>query len=188
MKRCLQVLSAVILIAILFASCTPSLKVTSDYDKHANLSQCKTFVVDTLNASQSLSQLNINRINNAVTSEMTKKGFSQSSTPDLLVHVSAILKDKASLSSTTNYYGYGGFYRPYAWGGGLGATGYTTYNVENYKDGSLIIDIADAKTKNLLWEGIGNKEIDKPSKDPEKEISSAVASIMANFPPGGTNK
>jgi hypothetical protein len=52
----------------------------------------------------------------------------------------------------------------------------------------LIIDIIDPKTKQLIWEGIGNKEIDKPSSDPDKAISAAVKSIMAGFPPGAATK
>jgi hypothetical protein len=70
----------------------------------------------------------------------------------------------------------------------MGATGYTTYNVQNYKDGSLIIDIVDAKSKNLIWEGIGNEEIDKPLKDPDTAIPAAVASILAKYPPGAQAK
>jgi hypothetical protein len=179
---------ACIPVAIALASCSPSLKVTSDYDKSANFKQYKTFALDTFRASQSLSQLNQNRIANAVKAEMVNKGFTESTAPDLLVHISAIFEKQKSVSSTTDYYGYGGFYRPYAWGGGMGATGYTTYNVQSYIDGSLIVDIADAGTKHLLWEGIGNKEIDKPVKDPDTAIPAAVSKIMAGFPPDALKK
>lgn len=173
------------LTVLIFFSCSPSVKVTSDYDKNASFSQYKTFAVDTFRMNQRISQLNTNRITNAIKAELVKKGFTENiSAPDLKVNVAAVLKDEKSVSSNTDYYGYGGVYRPWGWGGGLGATGYTTYNVQNYKDGSLIIDIADAKTNNLIWEGIGNKEIDKPLKDPDTEIPAAVASIMKNFPPG----
>lgn len=175
----------ILMIALAIASCSPSLKVTSDYDKSANFTQYKTFTVDTFRMSQRISQLNTNRILNAVKAELNKKGLTENtSNPDLKVNVAAILKDQKSVTANTDYYGYGGIYRPWAWGGGLGATGYTTYNVQNYKDGSLIIDIADAKTSNLVWEGIGNQEIDKPIKDPDTAIPAAVASIMKNFPPG----
>ncbi|HEX5153980.1 MAG TPA: DUF4136 domain-containing protein [Parafilimonas sp.] len=175
----------VLLSAALATSCGPSLKVTSDYDKSANFQQYKTFAIDTFRMNQRISQLNANRITNAIKAEMVKKGFTENTSgPDLKINVAAVLKDQKSVSSTTDYYGYGGVYRPWAWGGGLGATGYTTYNVQNYKDGSLIIDIADAKTNNLVWEGIGNEEIDKPVKDPDTQIPAAIASIMKNFPPG----
>ncbi|HVY73952.1 MAG TPA: DUF4136 domain-containing protein [Puia sp.] len=178
----------VLLLAILISSCEPALKVTDDYDKSTNFSQYKTFRMYQLDQQhQTISQLNQDRIINAVKSEMTKKGFQEAAEPDLQVNAIIILKDKKSVTANTNYYGYGGYYRPYAWGGGM-ATGYTTYDVQNYKDGSLIIDIIDNKTNKLVWEGIGNKEIDKPAADPDKAIADAVARIMAPFPPGAAKK
>jgi hypothetical protein len=187
MKKYQYSILAVAIIVCMYA-CSPALKVTSDYDKSVNFQPYKTFTLDTIKISQLVSQLNQNRIINSVKSEMTKKGFTESSTPDMLVHVTAIVKNEQSTSSTTDFYGYGGGFRPYLWGGGMGATGYTTYNVQDYKDGSLIIDIVDAKSHNLIWEGIGNEEIDKPSKDPDAAIAAAVASILAKYPPGTAKK
>ena len=40
-------------------------------------------------------------------------------------------------------------YRPYYWGGGMGGSSTTNYNVQHYKDGSLIIDVIDANSKSL---------------------------------------
>lgn len=173
-----------------FMACSPSLKVTSDYDKAVSFQPYKTFAINTVDSSkQAISQLNEDRIINAIKSELSKKGFTENTaSPDLLVHAVTVLKDRKSVSSNTDYYGYGGGYRPWGWGGGMGVTGYTTYNVQDYKDGSLIIDIADAKTQKLVWEGIGNKEIDKPLDNPDAEIAAAVASILAKFPPGAVAK
>jgi len=176
-------------LTITVASCEPSLKVSSDYDKNVNFSKYKTFAMfKSDNWSDAVSQLNQNRIINGIRNEMVKKGFQEvTTTPDMMVNVVAIFKDKTSVSSTTDYYGYGGYYRPYAWGaGGMSST--TNYNVQNYKDGSLIIDIVDVATKSLIWQGTGNKEIDKPAKDPDTAIPKAISSIMASFPPGASKK
>jgi hypothetical protein len=177
--------------AFLISSCAPQLKVTQDYDKSANFTQYKTFAMDTFRVSSSMSQLNQNRIMTAISDEFKKKGLlAVSSNPDLLIHTTAIIKDKQSVSSNTTYtggYGYGGYYRPYGWGGGM-STGYTTYSVDEYKDGSLIIEVVDAKSKNLLWEGIGNKEIDKPAKDLDAAVKDAVAKILAGYPPAPAKK
>lgn len=186
MKKLILLLS-IFSLAFIF-SCN-TLKVTSDYDRSANFTQYKTFMIDSLKTSAAVSQLNQNRLINAVRTSLIQKGLAENQTdPDLLVSIATILKNKQSVSSNTDFYGYGGAYRPWVWGGGMGVTGYTTYNVQDYTDGSLIINIADAKTKNLIWEGIGNKEIDSPLKDPDTQIPAAVTSIMKNFPPGAAKK
>lgn len=178
-----------ITILMAISSCGPSLKVSSDYDKSVNFSQYKTYsLYHDAKSAEAISQLNHDRVVNAIRSEMKKRGFTETeSSPDLLVNSVAIFKDRTSVSASTNYYGYGGYYRPYY--GGMGMSSSTTnYNVEHYKDGSLIIDIVDSKTNKLVWQGTGNKEIDKPAKDPDKAIPEAIASIMADFPPGSKSK
>lgn len=164
-------------------SCEPALKVTSDYDKAADFSRYKTYAVDTFTMPARMSQLNANRVLNAVKADLNRKGFSESGTPDLVIHIAVIAKEGQTVTAYSNYYGYGGYYRPYYWGGPTGGMGYTTYDVQNYTDGSLIVDIADASTRNLLWEGIGNKEITGTAKDPDAAITDAVTQIMASFPP-----
>jgi len=177
------------IVAIMTSSCESSLKVSSDYDKSVNFGQYKTFsIYHDAKSSDAISSLNQDRIVNAIRSEMTKKGFTEAtSSPDLLVNSVAILKDKQSVTANTNYYGYGGYYRPYYWGTGM-TSSTTSYNVENYKDGSLIIDVVDAASQKLVWQGVGNKEIDGPIKDPDKKIPQAIASIMKDFPPGAKSK
>jgi hypothetical protein len=183
MKKLLQLWMIAMLVAIY--SCAPSLKVTSDYDKQVDFAKYKTFsLYQDAKISDAISQLNHDRVINAIKSEMVKKGYQENAaSPDVLVNAVAIFKDKVSVSATTDYYGYGGFYRPYYWGGGMSSST-TNYNTRHYKDGSLIIDIIDANSKKLLWQGVGNKEIDKPAKDPDTAIPKAVASIMESFPPG----
>ena len=66
--------------------------------------------------------------------------------------------------------------------------GSTTVSTYEYKDGSIAVEMIDAKTSKMVWQGIGNKEIDKPSNDVEASIKTAIAAIMATFPPGVTTK
>jgi hypothetical protein len=118
---------------------------------------------------------------NAIKENLTSKGLKYvESNGDLTINAITILKDKQSVTSSTNYYGYGGLYRPYGYYGGMRNTSVTTYN---YKDGSLTIEMVDTKTTKMVWQGIGNKEIDKVSKDPDSEIKAAVTKILADFPP-----
>src|SRR6187399_328936 len=183
--KSIKILSLFIVGAALLTACESTLKVTHDYDKSVNFSGYKTYGFYDFKTSGSVSQLNADRIINAIKAELSRKGLKETgSNPDLLVNAMTILKDKQEVTATTNYYGYGGAYRPYGYYGGAGASGYTTYNTYEYKDGSLIIDIVDTKTNKMIWEGIGNKDIDHAPKNPEEAINKAVAAIMANFPPG----
>lgn len=181
-------------IALLFflsfmAACGSSLQVTSDYDKSVTFTQYKTYSLYKGEKMDAISELNSRRITDAIRNEMSKKGFQETeSNPDLLVNVVAILKDRTSVSANTNYYGYGGVYRPYYWGTGMGMSSTTSYDVYNYKEGSLIVDVVEASSKRLIWQGVGNKEIDTKVKDPDTRIKEAVATIMKSFPPGATAK
>ncbi|MBT1699535.1 DUF4136 domain-containing protein [Fulvivirgaceae bacterium PWU4] len=173
-----------LLLMITGLSCETPLKVTSDYDRSANFSNYKSFAMRNFSEKdQAMSELNANRIINAIRAEMIAKGFEEDNdTPDLKVNAVTIMTNKKEVTATTNYYDYGGVYRPYSWGVGMGG-GHTTFNVDDYTDGSLIIEVIDTVTGRLIWEGIGNKEIDTPSSKPDVTIPAAVAKIMKSFPP-----
>src|SRR5664279_4407911 len=155
MKKVIKLSAAILSSLVLFSSCGPTLTVTNDYDHSANFSQFHTFKIVKLEQQyQALSQFNQTRVINAVNAQMLAKGFTPSESPDLLVNITSIMKNKQEI--VANSYGYGGGYRPYAWGGGNMST---TVNVQNYTAGSLIIEVANASTNKLLWEGIGNQDI-----------------------------
>lgn len=183
------------LIPILFLgllySCAPTVKVTTDYDHAINFSEYKTFAVYDLRAQEGqVNQLNVDRVAKAIRNEMLAKGFTESSNPDLKVNAVSILKNKTSVSANTNFYGYGGMYRPYGyWGGGAMMGGAnTTFDTYDYVDGSLVIDIVSTKTDKLVWQGIGNAEIDSKPDNPEEFINGAIKKILTGFPPGADKK
>lgn len=174
-------------LVLLLAACGPTLKVTSDYDHQANFSNYKTFAFyNPVGDKSSISELNRNRIQNAVIAQMQAKGYTEADTSsaDLLVNTITVAKEGKNVTANTDYYGYGGFYRPYGyWGGGMGmATSTTNYSVDKYIDGSLIIDVVDRAKRNMVWHGVGNSEIDSPLKDPDTQIPKAIAKIMSSFP------
>jgi hypothetical protein len=165
--------------ATFIVSCS-SISVTTDYDKTVDFTKYKTFSFYHLKTSGQVSQLNADRIANAIKKEMLSKGYVEdNANPDLLVNSVLVIEDKVGVTSSTNYYGYGGYYRPYGWGPTVATTSVSTYE---YKDGTMIIDVIDAKTEKLVWEGVGTKELNSNQKDPEEAINFAVYKIMANFP------
>lgn len=178
-------IAALLSAAVFVVGCSSPLKVTNDYDKSVNFQGYRTFSVYNLKTKGTISQLNADRVVNAIRNEMTKKGFTEvSNNPDLMVNAMTTLKDQQSVTANTNYYGYGGMYRPYGYYGGMGMGSTTSVSTYNYKEGTFVIDVVDAKSNKMIWEGVGSKDIDSKPKDPEAAINEGVAKIMAGFPPG----
>ena len=55
--------------------------------------------------------------------------------------------------------------------------------------GTLVIDVADSAKKEVVWRGMGVKEVDVQAKAEkrDKNISEAVKKILSNFPPKKKN-
>jgi hypothetical protein len=183
----INLLGSIIGIAMLAASCGPTLKVTNDIDKTANFSSYKTFTVYNLKTSGSVSQMNADRIVAAIRAEMVKKGYKEGGdNADLKVNAVTIIKDKQQVSSTTDFYGYGGLYRPYGYYGGLGMGANTSVSTYDYKAGTFIVDVVDTKTNKMVWEGVGSADFDKAPKDPDTAVPAGVARIMESLPSNGS--
>ena len=115
------------------------------------------------------------KIKDAAVQSLTGKGLRlQKNNPDLLVTYTA----KVGLGSKTVYYptyygtgfypgfgiGYGWGYRPYYWGWGGYAPftyygGMTAVDKEHFKEGTIIIDLIDTRTRKVIWRGFGVGEV-----------------------------
>jgi hypothetical protein len=172
-----------VLIMILAASCS-TIKVSSDYDKEAGFAAYKTYAFTEEALNIQLDDLNKNRLINAITSELSAKGFTKAeSNPDVLIDIKikAEQKQTATATSSGGYGGYGGGYR-YGWGGGFSTT---QINYDTYTDGTLFIDMIDAAKKQLVWQGRGTKTIDPDANSSKREqnINYAVKQIFMKYPP-----
>jgi Domain of unknown function (DUF4136) len=158
-------------------------KVTFDFDKAADFTTFKTYAMkDGTPVGQPLID---ERLVAAIDAAMAAKGFTKNdSSPDVYVVYHVAFDKQQDISTFSS--GYGGGYGPYGWGygGGFNSTTATT-QVRNIVVGTLVIDMADAKNKKVVWRGMGVKEINttaKPDKR-DKSIKSAVDKIFKNYPP-----
>lgn len=158
-------------------------KVSYDYEKDANFSAFKTFALkDGTKVGQPLID---DRIVSAIETQLAAKGLTKSDTnPDVYVVYHVAFDKQKDISTYSS--GYGGGYGAYGWGWGGGwAGGSTTTQVRDILVGTLVIDMADAKKNQLVWRGMGVKEVNtqaKPEKR-DKSINEAVKKIFKNFPP-----
>jgi hypothetical protein len=166
--------AAVLLPVVLFAQ-----KTSFDYDKTASFATFKTYAIK--EGTKVGDPLIDKRIETAIEAQLAAKGLKASAEkPDVTViyHV-AFDKQKDITAFSTGGGPYG-----YRWGGGWGTT---DVRVNEILIGTLVIDIADANKNEVVWRGMGVKEVDVQAKAErrDKNINAAVEKILKNFPPKG---
>ncbi len=169
------------MLVLLFLSSCTSVRVLSDYDKEANFNSYKSYAFYKTGIDKAqVSDLDKKRILRAIEAEMTKRGFSKSENPDILVSI--FTKEKEQVDIYNNYWGgYGGWgWNPYYWGPGWGGN-----NVSTRTEGSLYIDLIDSKTKELVWQGkgVGNLVNVSNMEKKEERIREFVSEILMQYPP-----
>ena len=170
--------------ALATGGCASTPNIMTHTDPDADFSQYSTFgfFQPLATDQQGYESMVSNFLKVAVTQEMDRLGLSYSDSPDLMVNFYVHTKEKIrsrSVPSASVYYGYRSryYYDPWA---GYGA--YQT-EIDQYTEGTLTIDVVDAKAKKLVWEGSATGRItEKAVREMERSIDGAVKAIMADFP------
>lgn len=160
------------------------------------------------------------KIKDAATEALTAKGLKlQQDNPDLIVSYST----QIGRGTRTNYYptyggyygmGFGGYYPGFGWGGGWGgwyrpnyyyfgdpfmySGGVSAYK-EHYKEGTIIIDLIDRRSKQVVWRGFGVGEAHRNKQKDIDDLPKVVNGVLnqlslapSSAPPaggsGGTDK
>lgn len=168
------------LLIIFIATSCSSVKVSSDYDKEKDFNSYKTFAFYKKGIDKvEISDLDKRRILRAVESELKAKGLQISEDPDLLVNIFTKSRQKVDVYDNS-YYGWYPWYYGYGFGYGPGYV-----NVVESTEGTLFIDLIDARAKELVWQGIGTGVLSTHKNVDEKEarIKEFVNKIMVQYPP-----
>lgn len=161
-----------LLFAIILSSCS-SVRVNADYDSKVSFSNFKTYAYLKSGIDKAeISDLDKKRILNAIDDVLSTKGIIKSENPDLLI--SFFTKEKERVDVYQNF-GFGWGWYPY-WG--MGYSNATTTTI-----GTLYIDIIDAKTKELIWQGEGSGYLTKNTAKKEARIKEIVSKILKQYPP-----
>jgi Domain of unknown function (DUF4136) len=169
-------------IVLLFASASFAQQVKTDYDRSANFGQYKTYSWEKV---QTQDQLWVDRIKAAVNTALAAKGLTPvESGGDIAIIAIEMTKNQQTLN--TFYDGFGG---GWGWrrGGGLGGFGDATTTTENYKVGTLVVDLFDAHTKKLIWRGSASDTLSDKSDKNIKNLDKGVQKMFDHFPPGQKN-
>lgn len=181
------------LLALLFLSSCVSVRVLSDYDKEANFNDYKTYAFYKTGIDKAhISDLDKKRILKAIDANMGSRGMVKAQDPDLLISI--FTKEREQVDVYNNYWGgmYGWGWSPWYWGGyGYGpGWGWNSPAVSTRTQGSLYIDLIDAKNKELVWQGkgVGTLNNTKNIEKKEERIREFVSEILQQYPPGNDSK
>jgi hypothetical protein len=157
-------------------------QVKTDYDRGANFAQYKTYSWEQVKTKD---PLDANRIKNAVNAVLAAKGWTQvDSGGDVCIVAMEITQNQQTLN--TFYDGFGGGWGWRRFGGG--GFGEATTTTETYKVGTVIVDLFDTKTKQLVWRGSSSDTLSNNSDKNIKNLDKGVQKMFKNFPPGSSKK
>src|SRR5262245_61007890 len=167
-------------LAIGFGTVAFAQDVKVDFDKDANFASIKSFYAKIGTAWGN--PITEKRVQGEIEQSLVEKGWTKAASQDAADAV-VVLHGASQVKKDLNTFYSGGLggYGWCGWGGGMG-TAQTT--VSEYKVGTLVVDIFDAKSKNLIYRGTASDEIsDKPEKN-QKKMAKAADKLFRDFPPG----
>ena len=166
-------------LALSSLQCT-SIRTFSDFDKEVDFNQFTTYAFFKPGIEEvAISDLDKRRILTAIETQMNGKSLQLSSDPQLLINIAVNAKDRVVIQNNNFGWGFWGW-NPWAfgpWGNGFNNT------VTTQTEGELFIDIIDAKTKRLVWQGKGKGGISEYSENRDERIQTFVGEILKNYPP-----
>lgn len=171
--------------AMLLSACATGPRISSDVDPSADFSRYRTFAFYSPLAieSQGYTTLVSGRMKASARAQMESRGYVYNEkSPDLWVNLNAFMQEKTDVVSTPEvdydyYYSYRA--RRYV------AVPYwrDRTDVYRYTEGTLNVDLVDARENRLVWEGVavGRVARAKPEERAAR-IESAIADIFVRFP------
>lgn len=176
----IRIYMPIIFLIVVFAGCSSSVRVSSDHDPATDFSGYKTFAVSNqVSEGSSLEKYLLikDRVIKAVLSEMRQKDYVNTwpDKADLIVFPLAGPKENINVNAWGYSYGdsYWGMH-PYG----------KDIDISEYSEASIVIDVVDNKTRQLVWRGIGT-DVVRPYVSPEERaenIDGHIDKILADFP------
>ena len=184
-RSSLSLVALALALVLGLASCS-GLKVSDDYDPAADFALYGSYAWlprpdPTESAPGRIDDgLLRQRIERAVDESLSAKGMRRvEAAGDATLLVTSHISVEQKLRVNTTNYGYG--YGRWGYYGG----GYTDTTVDQYEEGTLILDFIDAKTKQLVWRGMAQSRLKEMATPEEREarVREAVAAILEKYPP-----
>ncbi|MDX1279039.1 DUF4136 domain-containing protein [Oceanihabitans sediminis] len=163
-------------------------QVKSDYDKNTDFSKYKTISFQgwEKNSDKILTDFDKKRITDALEAEFADRGVKLvENNADAEITLYIVVNKKTSTTAYTSFNGGMGYVGRWGWGMGAGlgmGSATTTYNNNDYLEGTLVVDMYDSDTKNLIWQGVMTSEVNEKPQKREKSTPRKIAKLMKSYP------
>lgn len=181
----MKLLKSALLWAGLFTLPIVAQDVHTDYDRSVPFERYNTYCIGKIHASNQIVE---NRVRGIIAGDLNRRGFQQSTAGSCDMIVGAIGQVHMRQEYSTFYNGFGPGWGWGGWGVGWGwgwSGGPSMTTVDQIPVGTLIIDVFDAKSKNLIFRGTSQQDISNNSNKNIDRTNKAVDRIFAGFPDHG---
>jgi hypothetical protein len=169
-----RVLAGVVLCLVL-STVAFAQKIETDYDHSAVFANYHTYMWE--KSPHPAKGFWDQRIVDGINKQLQAKGLTEvQSNPDLWVVYSNSIKDQKQVIGTG--YGFGP-----SWGWGYWGPGNVTYNTYVTKEGTLVVEIADAKDHQLVWRGSATDTISGNAGKNQNNLDKAITKMFSYYPP-----
>ena len=177
---------ATIILTVWVISCSEGIHTSSWKAKGVDLKKYKTYAWvapgDTALNGRRDDKLFAGTIQNAADNELRKKGMVMDvNSPDAVFMFDTHLEDRLKYSQSPTLTMGVGFGGPGYYVGGYAPVAGGQITASPYKEGFLVIEMFDLKTKQSVWRGYANKSLDD-SSDITAIIQTAVHNIFVYLP------
>ena len=194
-----RLITAIAALTLALTACGPGIQVRTVASPDAGMGNLRTFRILPVperrdGSSQSSNDpMLVNSVSNRALRRDLLQGFEQrgyvvaDTNPDFAVAYYASTKEKLDVT----YWDYGYAWQPHWWSGwgrrwGRGWGGDWGMQsgpvMTQYTEGTVIVDVIDPKTKDLLWRGQGVTAVSDNEQQYEQDLKKAVEAIVDNFP------
>ena len=174
-----------LLIILFFISSSSQAQVKADYDKEFDFESVKTYDIIgwQKDSDQILNRFDKERLLDALTAEFESRGMKEvDGNADVDITLYVVLQQKTSTSAYTTFNGGYGYRGRWGWGyGGMGSAS-TTYSETDYLQGTFVIDMYNAGTKDLVWQGVITDTVKEKPEKREKTIPKKMKKLMKKYP------
>lgn len=197
------------LFVAMLSACSSNVKMNTDYNENTDFTAYQTYRWYSPEGDEKAKENHAEndildaRIRSNVDNQLAKKGMElkPDGKVDFYVNYSVTAVDEVNVEKYNTYSGYSRNYRWYGGGYGYGYRGgyhrggvtmtmtgipEQVTEIDEYKKGTLLIDIIEPVEDTLVWRGAANGRLPEKKVSAEKRdaaVQEIVGGLMSNFPP-----